>query len=240
VLVRDSPGFVVNRILMPYLNEAVLLVAEGLPIGQIDQSMKRFGMPMGPLELLDQIGLDVAAHVAQAMQPILAGRFEPNTAFERMRSSGLLGQKSGRGFYVHEGKKAQVHSAAQSLLQGAAGAAPELLSKLSPTVHQREARERMVLLMVNEAALALSEGLTDSAEHLDLAMVMGVGWAPHRGGPLCYADTRSLQNVVNALTERAARQGKRFEPCAELKQRAATRTPFTQSVATAHALPKDG
>ncbi len=93
VLVRDSPGFVVNRILMPYLNEAVVLVSEGLDIEQVDRVMKRFGMPMGPLELLDQIGLDVAAHVAQSMQPVLAGRFEPNAAFEKMRVQRLARPK---------------------------------------------------------------------------------------------------------------------------------------------------
>jgi 3-hydroxyacyl-CoA dehydrogenase/enoyl-CoA hydratase/3-hydroxybutyryl-CoA epimerase len=104
VLVKDSPGFVVNRILMPYLNEAVLLVAEGMKVEEVDRVMKRFGMPMGPLELLDQIGLDIAAHVAQSMRPVLGGRFEPNEAFERMRAKGWLGHKSGRGFYIHSGQ----------------------------------------------------------------------------------------------------------------------------------------
>src|SRR6185437_2086474 len=97
VVVRDGPGFVVNRILMPYLNEAVLLLAEGMSIGQVDRAMRRFGMPVGPLALLDEIGLDVAAHVAHSMAPALAGRFEPSDAFERLRSRGWLGTKSGRG-----------------------------------------------------------------------------------------------------------------------------------------------
>jgi 3-hydroxyacyl-CoA dehydrogenase/enoyl-CoA hydratase/3-hydroxybutyryl-CoA epimerase len=224
VVVRDSPGFVVNRILMPYLNEAVLLVAEGLPIEQIDQVMKRFGMPMGPLELLDQIGLDIASHVAGSMQSVLAGRFEPNAAFEKMRAAGLLGQKSGRGFYLHSGKKPKVNVQVQQLLGSGSAASVAL----PPAVRASEGRERMVLLMVNEAALGLSEELAASAAALDLAMVLGTGWAPHRGGPLRYADDRGLTDVIQALTNLAARHGRRFEPCAELKRRAEANEPFTR------------
>ncbi|HEY7425682.1 MAG TPA: 3-hydroxyacyl-CoA dehydrogenase NAD-binding domain-containing protein, partial [Gemmataceae bacterium] len=225
VIVRDSPGFVVNRILMPYLNEAVLLVSEGLAIGQVDRVMKRFGMPMGPLELLDQIGLDIAAHVAQSMQPVLAARLEPNAAFEKMRTAGLLGQKSGRGFYLHGGKKVKVNTLVQDLLhiQGAAGA-PQALPAAA---RLSEGRERMVLLMVNEAALGVSEGLT-TADAIDLAMVLGTGWAPHRGGPLRYAADRGLADIVQALTNLTARHGRRFEPCAELKRRAEATEPFTR------------
>jgi 3-hydroxyacyl-CoA dehydrogenase/enoyl-CoA hydratase/3-hydroxybutyryl-CoA epimerase len=214
VIVRDSPGFVVNRILMPYLNEAVLLVAEGLTIEQVDRVMKRFGMPMGPLELLDQIGLDVAAHVAQSMRPVLAGRFEPNAAFEKMRAAGLLGQKSGRGFYLHGGKKPKINAQVQDLLRD--DNTLSVSSALPPAARATEGRERMVLLMVNEAALALSEQLTANAATLDLAMVLGTGWAPHRGGPLRYAADRGIAEVVQALTALTARYGHRFEPCLEL------------------------
>ncbi|MHB1424445.1 MAG: 3-hydroxyacyl-CoA dehydrogenase NAD-binding domain-containing protein [Gemmataceae bacterium] len=225
VLVRDSPGFVVNRVLMPYLNEAVILVAEGLSIEQVDGVMRRFGMPMGPLELLDQIGLDVAAHVAQAMEPVLAGRFEPNAAFEKMRGAGLLGPKSGRGFYQHGGKKPKVNARAQELLRDTSAS----LSRTLPAAARlTEGRERMVLLMVNEAALGLSEQLTASAAALNLAMVLGSGWAPHRGGPLRYADDRGLADIVQSLTALATRHGRRFEPCAELKRRAETNETFTQ------------
>jgi 3-hydroxyacyl-CoA dehydrogenase / enoyl-CoA hydratase / 3-hydroxybutyryl-CoA epimerase len=229
VVVRDSPGFVVNRILMPYLNEAVILVAEGLTIEQVDRAMKRFGMPMGPLELLDQIGLDVAAHVAQSIQPVLAGRFEPHAVFDKMRAAGLLGQKSGRGFYLHGGKKPKVNSHVQDLLRDQQAAAAA--QALPPGVRQSEGRERMVLLMVNEAAMGLSEGLTANAAAIDLAMVLGTGWAPHRGGPLRYADDRGLADIVQALTNLATRHGRRFEPCAELKRRAEANEPFTQPAA---------
>jgi 3-hydroxyacyl-CoA dehydrogenase/enoyl-CoA hydratase/3-hydroxybutyryl-CoA epimerase len=226
VIVRDSPGFVVNRILMPYLNEAVLLVAEGMAIEKVDAVMKRFGMPMGPLELLDQIGLDVAAHVADSMRPILEGRFEPNTAFEKMRAAGCLGQKSGRGFYLHGKKKLKVNAQVQELLQR--DKPSSAVDSLPEAVRATEGRERMVLLMCNEAALAFSEKLTASAAAMDLAMVLGTGWAPHRGGPLHYLDDRGLTEVVQSLTSLASRYGRRFEPCDELLRRAKTNTCFTR------------
>jgi 3-hydroxyacyl-CoA dehydrogenase/enoyl-CoA hydratase/3-hydroxybutyryl-CoA epimerase len=227
LLVKDSPGFVVNRVLMPYLNEAVVLVAEGMKVQEIDRTMQRFGMPMGPLELLDQVGLDVAAHVARSMQPVLAGRFEPNAAFERMRAEGWLGQKAGRGFYVHKGKRPRVNAQAEALMRGE-GAAGGLAQALPPAARLREARERMVLLTVNEAALACAEGLAATAGVIDLAMVLGTGWAPHRGGPLRYADDRGLADVVQSLADLATRHGRRFEPCAELKRRTEAGERFTQ------------
>jgi 3-hydroxyacyl-CoA dehydrogenase/enoyl-CoA hydratase/3-hydroxybutyryl-CoA epimerase len=225
VLVRDSPGFVVNRILMPYLNEAVILVGEGMGIAQVDRVMKRFGMLMGPLEVLDQVGLDVAAHVARSMTAVVAERFEPNPAFARMQEAGLLGQKSGKGFYIHKGKKTALNAEALVLLQEGGHASSVALP---PAARQAEARERMVLLMVNEAAMALGEGLAENALAIDLAMVLGTGWAPHRGGPLHYADARGLADVVGALRGLAGRHGRRFEPCAELVRRAEQREAFTQ------------
>ncbi len=224
VLVRDGPGFVVNRILMPYLNEAVLLVAEGMAIEQVDRVMKRFGMMAGPLEVLDQVGLDVAAHVASSMGPAMAARFGSNPAFEQMRAAGWLGQKSGQGFYVYRGKKQSPHAAVQALLRTATAAA----SALPPAARLAEARERMVLLSVNEAAAVLAEGLTADAATIDLAMVLGTGWAPHRGGPLRYADDRGPAEVVRALEGLRTRHGQRFEPCAELRRRAEAGVPLTQ------------
>jgi 3-hydroxyacyl-CoA dehydrogenase/enoyl-CoA hydratase/3-hydroxybutyryl-CoA epimerase len=222
VQVKDSPGFVVNRVLLPYLAEAVGLVSEGMKIKDVDHVMRRFGMPMGPLELLDQIGLDVASHVAASMGPVLAGRFEEVSAFEQMRGNGWLGQKSGRGFYTHTGRRPVPNHLAENLLRADASGASALTKALSAAARLTEARERMVLLMVNEAALALSEGVTTTAADLDLAMILGTGWAPHRGGPLRYADDRGLSEVVKALTGLAERRGRRFEPCADLKRRAET------------------
>jgi len=229
VVVRDSPGFVVNRVLTPYLNEATLLVAEEMEIQEIDKGMRRFGMPMGPLELLDQIGLDVAAHVARSLGPVLEGRFGTNPAFEKMREHGWLGQKSGRGFYTHRGRARTPNRLAENLLRAPAPGDGGAVSRaLPPEARASEARERLVLLMVNEAAMAFGEGLAERAEVIDLAMVLGTGWAPHRGGPLRYADERGLAAVVEALDGLAALHGRRFEPCAELKKRAESGGRFTR------------
>lgn len=222
VIVAESPGFIVNRILMPYLHEAVTLIGEGLPIDKIDQTMRKFGMPMGPLELLDQIGLDIAAHVAQSMTNLFQGRFTPSDAFARMRDNGWLGSKNGTGFYRHKGKKARANSLAQNLLKDNA-ISP---IKLPLPVRVAEARERLVLLMVNEATLCLAEGVADSADAIDLAMVMGTGWAPHRGGPLRYADQRGLKEIVAAMDILAGLRGSRLNPCPELKRRASASLPF--------------
>lgn len=217
VCVGDGPGFVVNRILTPYLNEAVLLLGEGLRIDAIDGVMRRFGMPMGPLELLDQVGLDVASHIAKSIQPAFAHRFAPNSAFASMTQQGWLGQKTRVGFYLYHRGKKRVNSAAAQLLR-AAGTPRSLTPALPMPVRLQQARERLVLLMVNEAAMCLGEGLAKDAGKIDLAMVMGTGWAPHRGGPLRYAEDRSPEEIVRVLAELAQQLGPRFEPCRELRQ----------------------
>jgi 3-hydroxyacyl-CoA dehydrogenase / enoyl-CoA hydratase / 3-hydroxybutyryl-CoA epimerase len=226
VIVGDSPGFVVNRILMPYLNEAGMLVAEGMPIEKIDQVMRRFGMPMGPLELLDQVGLDIAAHVAKSIGPAFGERLKPHPALERMCQAGWLGQKSGLGFYRYPGKKKTVHAEALAKLRQELSSEPEA----SPPDFD-EARERMVCLMVNEAAACLSEGLAQSADVIDLAMVLGTGWAPHRGGPLRYADNRGAADIVKTLDALSEKIGARFEPCDELRRRAESRELFYSHLA---------
>jgi 3-hydroxyacyl-CoA dehydrogenase/enoyl-CoA hydratase/3-hydroxybutyryl-CoA epimerase len=233
VRVGDGPGFVVNRILMPYLDEAVRLVGEGLKIKDVDRLMRKFGMPMGPLELLDQIGLDVAAHVADLVRSQLGEQVQADLVFAELKRNGWLGQKSGQGFYIHKGRSPKVNKGAQQVVVQASPAPIDKRSERSSlTLDDRslrvnlpkearlaDARERMVLLMVNEAARVLERGLAD-ADTIDLAMVFGTGWAPHRGGPLRYADTRGIDDVVRSLTSLATRLGSRFDPCAELKRRA--------------------
>lgn len=233
VIVGDSPGFVVNRILMPYLGEAILLAAQRYPIEKIDRTMRRFGMPMGPFELLDQVGLDVAAHIARTMHAAFGHRLGGSSAagdiihtFDQFCQQGWLGQKSGKGFYLHGGKKATLHTAALALLPRAQD---QQISN-SPVPHSesalQEARDRLVLLMVNEAAACLDEGLGDRADVIDLAMVFGTGWAPHRGGPLRYADDRGIADVVDSLHALARKYGSQFEPCNELRRRLETRELF--------------
>jgi 3-hydroxyacyl-CoA dehydrogenase/enoyl-CoA hydratase/3-hydroxybutyryl-CoA epimerase len=217
VVVKDSPGFLVNRILMPYLNEAVLLAVEGMPASLIDRRMRRFGMPMGPLELLDQVGLDVAAHIARSVQPLLGERFPPNPVFSRMQEQGWLGQKSGVGFFRYKSHKKRENAELCGLLAKARTGEFRL-------PEDDEALDRMVLLMVNEAAACLGDSVVDRSECVDLAMVLGTGWAPHRGGPLRYAAERGWENVVRRLEELATKLGPRFEPCPELRQRVVPET----------------
>jgi 3-hydroxyacyl-CoA dehydrogenase/enoyl-CoA hydratase/3-hydroxybutyryl-CoA epimerase len=178
--------------------------------------MLRFGMPMGPLELLDQIGLDVAAHVAEMVREQLGEQAPASLAFAEMAKNGWLGQKSGKGFYIHRKRSTKVNKAAQEMLRTQPGATP---SSLPETVRLVDARERMVLLMVNEAARVLERGLAN-AETIDLAMVFGTGWAPHRGGPLRYATDRGAGEVVDALAALEGILGPRFAPCATLRERA--------------------
>jgi 3-hydroxyacyl-CoA dehydrogenase/enoyl-CoA hydratase/3-hydroxybutyryl-CoA epimerase len=213
VIVKDSPGFVVNRVLMPYLDEAVRLVREGVEIEDVDRAMRRFGMPMGPLELLDQIGIDVAAHVARSLPKEHTTRFPPSPAFERMVEKGWLGVKKDIGFYKYNKKKL----GNIELLPLIRDVPESLLASLPVDVQIRECRERMVLLMLNEASACLAEGLAD-ADTIDLAMVMGTGWAPHRGGPLHYLRERGEGEVAKTLRSLAERLGPRFEPCGALKQ----------------------
>jgi 3-hydroxyacyl-CoA dehydrogenase/enoyl-CoA hydratase/3-hydroxybutyryl-CoA epimerase len=227
VVIGDSPGFIVNRILVPYLNEAGMLVAEGMPVESIDRVMRRFGMPMGPLELLDQVGLDIAAHVAGSIKELFAGRLTPHPALERMCEHGWLGQKAGRGFYRYLGKKKVVDREAMEELRRELGASG------SPHVVNEHAEDRMVCLMVNEAALALAEGLGEHAEDIDLAMVLGTGWAPHRGGPLRYADNRGIADIVKTLESLAHTCGPRFAPCGELRRRLESKQAFYADLALA-------
>jgi 3-hydroxyacyl-CoA dehydrogenase/enoyl-CoA hydratase/3-hydroxybutyryl-CoA epimerase len=227
VVVKDSPAFVVNRILMPYLNEATIQAQ--LPAHLVDRSMKRFGMPMGPLELLDQIGLDVAAHVEKSMRPYFGKRFPENHVFEQMCQRGWLGQKSGAGFYKYGRGKPRTNQHAQTRFNGRTiDLSPEAASMRYRVTEEslRQGRDCLVLVMLNEAAACLGEGLVATADQIDLAMVFGTGWAPHRGGPLHYADTLGIPTVVSRLNELARVHGLRFEPCAELCHRAETGEPF--------------
>lgn len=225
VVVNDSPGFLVNRILVPYLNEAVRLAAEGVTFERIDRVMRRFGMPMGPLELLDQVGLDVAAEVAASIAISPFGRFARNAVLARMCERGWLGRKSAAGFYEYRGKAKRANRNVQPILRESA---PPLATRAAPQarVSLPEIRERMVLVMVNEAAACLAGGVADTAEVVDLAMVLGAGWAPHRGGPLRYADELGAAMVVERLVDLCAVAGSRFEPCDDLRQRAERGQPF--------------
>ncbi|MFC4993582.1 3-hydroxyacyl-CoA dehydrogenase NAD-binding domain-containing protein [Rubritalea tangerina] len=179
VVVQDSPGFVVNRILVPYLIRAAQLFADGIAPEQIDNAMLNFGMPMGPLRLLDEVGLDVAHHVAQTLSHAFPDHITIPTLFDELLEQGVLGKKSGEGFYIHN--------------QGATQPNPNIQPGSSPSLSSQEIQDQLVILMSREAARCLDENIAESAADIDFAMVMGTGYAPFRGGPLRHAtDTQIL------------------------------------------------
>ena len=169
VVVKDSPGFLVNRVLMPYLIEAGRLAESGLPVTFIDEAMLDFGMPMGPLRLLDEIGLDVAVHVAETMVAAFGERFAPPLLLADLVRAGHLGKKSGRGFYRHEGSRAF----------------PETFATPPRVLPQKaEIADGLDDLMVEESKCCLAEGLVRDADAINLSLILGAGYSPFRGGPL--------------------------------------------------------
>ncbi len=220
IVVADSPGFLVNRILFPYMDEAVRLVTEGIPGEVVDKEAVRFGMPMGPLELLDQVGIDVAADVAGTLGKM---RNEPGPTPERLASmakEGSTGQKSGRGFYTYEGGKRgkATHWAIPSTVQSSPASNSDATGL---TAIQR----RLVYPMINEAAKCL-EGVVREAWAVDLGMVLGTGFAPFRGGPLHVADAVGIPLLVSGLDELSRSAGNRYEPCTLLRSMAADQKMF--------------
>ncbi|MBL9133696.1 MAG: hypothetical protein JNG86_20975, partial [Verrucomicrobiaceae bacterium] len=169
VVVKDSPGFLVNRILVPYLMEAVRLHESGVPVKDIDDAMLEFGVPMGPIRLLDEIGLDVAAHVAKTLAAAFPDRFPKSEMLGKMVAAGHLGKKSGQGFYKYEDGKEIVPAAHHDLPR------------------HESIGTNLALLISQEAMKCLKEGIARNADDIDLAMVLGTGYPPFRGGPITFA-----------------------------------------------------
>jgi len=207
VLVKDSPGFVVNRVLMPYLVEAARLFECGADTGEIDEAMLDFGMPMGPLRLVDEVGTDVSMHVAETLASHYHRRMAVPEVLARLVKGGQLGRKSGEGFYLHRGKEAAPSEDASRFVKDDSTA----------NLDRVDLELRMVLLMVNEAARCVEEGIVSGPEDVDFAMIMGAGFAPFRGGPLRHTDTVGVANLVREMNRLVDDGETRFEPCALLK-----------------------
>lgn len=187
---RSAPGFVVNRILTPYLNEAMFAADEGIALALIDQAAVEFGMPMGPVELADTVGLDVCLHVGRILAQAF-GRSAPDR-LARLVEAKQLGRKSGRGFYEWRD--------GHPVKPPASGAPPPDLA------------DRLILPMLNESVACLRERVVEEADLLDAGVIFGTGFAPFRGGPLAYARARGMGAVVRRLEELEGRYGKRFTP----------------------------
>jgi 3-hydroxyacyl-CoA dehydrogenase/enoyl-CoA hydratase/3-hydroxybutyryl-CoA epimerase len=188
---RSAPGFVVNRVLMPYMIEAVRVAEDGVPLALIDKAAVDFGMPMGPVELADTVGLDVSASVAKVFETEF-GLPMPAELTKKVEA-GHLGRKSGRGFYEWRKGKAVKPDAD--------------MDDMPPNL-----ADRLMLPMINEAVACLREGVVDDQDLLDAGVIFGTGFAPFRGGPIHYANTRGHSEIVTVLRGLAAQYGDRFEP----------------------------
>jgi 3-hydroxyacyl-CoA dehydrogenase / enoyl-CoA hydratase / 3-hydroxybutyryl-CoA epimerase len=217
IVVKDSPGFWVNRILTPYMNEAGQLLAEGIAIEELDELMVQFGFPVGPITLLDEVGMDVAEKVAAVMYEAFGDRFAPAAAFAGLVKAGRLGRKAGKGFYDYSrGKKGGVDAAVYQLLGIQPNGGPR----------PAEAIQRLVLAMLNEAARAVGEGIVRTPRDGDIAAIFGFGFPPFRGGPLRHADDLGAGRLVGELERLAERVGPRFAPCDLLREQAARGAKF--------------
>jgi 3-hydroxyacyl-CoA dehydrogenase/enoyl-CoA hydratase/3-hydroxybutyryl-CoA epimerase len=192
VAVKGTPGFLVNRILMPYLLEALRLYSEGVPGPVLDREARKFGMPMGPIELADTVGLDVCASVGKELAPFLGLELPPG--LEEKLEAGKRGKKDGQGLYVWQDGKPQKPEVEQDYV-------------MPPDV-----QERMILPMVNEAIACLDDGVVDDADLLDAGVIFGTGFAPFRGGPIQYARTEGVDKLKMKLQQLAQRHGERFSP----------------------------
>ena len=207
IVVADRPGFWVNRILSPYLNEAGHLLMEGTPIEAIDRTMTKFGFPVGPIALLDEVGLDVAAKGGGVMHQAFGERLKPADAIGKMLADNRLGRKNGRGFYRYEGgKKAGVDHPVYRLLS------------ITPSdrVSPQTIEQRLVYAMLNEAAMAAGEGVVRSPRDGDIGAIFGIGFPPFRGGPLRMIDDLGAAQVVSTLRALMAEFGPRFAPAGSL------------------------
>jgi 3-hydroxyacyl-CoA dehydrogenase / enoyl-CoA hydratase / 3-hydroxybutyryl-CoA epimerase len=221
IVVNDGPGFYANRILSPYINEAGLLLDQGVAIDIIDKALVDFGFPVGPITLIDEVGLDVATKAGKIMADAFPDRMDPAKSIQAVVAAGRYGRKSKKGFYTYDkdGKKGDVDPSVYGLWlkpgsipvaksietpEGDTGSIPEM-----PAV---QIQQRTVLAMLNEAVRCLSEGIIRSARDGDVGAVFGIGFPPFRGGPFRYMDTLGIKLVVQRLEDLNARFPGRFEP----------------------------
>jgi 3-hydroxyacyl-CoA dehydrogenase / enoyl-CoA hydratase / 3-hydroxybutyryl-CoA epimerase len=218
VLVQDSPGFLVNRVLFPYLLEAAEMFQSGVSAEAIDQALLQWGMPMGPLRLIDEIGVDITVDIADTLEKAFGERDRPPEILRKMPEAGMLGRKSGGGFYKYEGKQQTPNEA---LREWRSHSEPRTLSGSSDDI-----TNRLTFLMVNEAARCLEEKVVAAPEDADYGMVLGTGFPTFRGGPLRHAENYGLKKLVTEMDGLRGQAGEKFAPCDLLRQHAQNGTTF--------------
>jgi 3-hydroxyacyl-CoA dehydrogenase/enoyl-CoA hydratase/3-hydroxybutyryl-CoA epimerase len=211
IVVNDGPGFYTSRILAPYMNEAAHLLAEGADIAELDRALVEFGFPVGPITLLDEVGIDVAQKVGPIMEAAFGKRMAAPRALEKVVAEGRLGRKNKKGFYTYEGKKKEVDVSVYELLPH---------GKNRKQLDAREMAERCALQMVNEAVRCLEEGILRGARDGDVGAIFGLGFPPFLGGPFRYADSLGPSELLRRLEHYQEKYGERFTPAPSLVERA--------------------
>ena len=203
IVVRDGPGFYTTRTLAAYLNEAGRLLEDGVTVEQVDSAMTAFGFPVGPLTLLDEVGIDVGAKVATVLHARLGERMAPPESMQRVVEDGRLGRKNKRGFYSYEGRRKRVDGSVYGVVP---------VAEPRRSMKAEELRERLVLAFLNEAVFCLQDDILRSARDGDVGAVFGLGYPPFLGGPFRDLDRRGARAVVEGLEDLARKHGERFRP----------------------------
>ncbi|MFT6692830.1 MAG: 3-hydroxyacyl-CoA dehydrogenase/enoyl-CoA hydratase/3-hydroxybutyryl-CoA epimerase, partial [Colwellia sp.] len=222
IVVKDKAGFYVNRILAPYMNEAAILLLDGEPIDKIDKALVKFGFPVGPMQLLDEVGIDVGAKIGPILQADLGDRFSPPPAFDKLLADGRLGKKVGKGFYQYQ--KNSFAKTIQNTLKGIKSGQKQIdetiydLLSIKPmgSLSAVEISKRCTYMMLNEAARCVDEGIVRNARDGDIGAIFGIGFPPFLGGPLRYIDNIGAKSVVAQLSQWAEQHGERYTPCQAL------------------------
>ncbi|MEI6860427.1 MAG: fatty acid oxidation complex subunit alpha FadJ [Shewanella sp.] len=220
IVVQDGAGFYVNRILALYMNEAAQLLLEGQSVEHLDNALVKFGFPVGPMTLLDEVGIDVGAKISPILETELGERFKAPAAFDKLLNDDRKGRKNGKGFYLYGGKgKKKAKQVDESVYQ-VLGLKPGVNGELS------EVAQRCVVQMLNEAVRCLEEGIIASPRDGDIGAIFGIGFPPFLGGPFHYVDTLGADVLVATLEAYQAKHGNRFAPCDRLKEMAASHQRF--------------
>ncbi|WP_286265606.1 fatty acid oxidation complex subunit alpha FadJ [Thalassotalea atypica] len=210
IVVKDKAGFYVNRILAPYMNEAALQLLEGEPVEKLDKALVKFGFPVGPMQLLDEVGIDIGGKIGPILKAELGERFDTPSAFGKLIEDGRLGKKSNKGFYLY----------GTSAKKGKKQVDESIYNLLGITVNGKSSAEdiakRCVYTMLNEAVRCLDEGIVRNARDGDIGAIFGIGFPPFLGGPFRYLDKVGAVNVVAQLNQWASQYGERFTPCEAL------------------------
>jgi 3-hydroxyacyl-CoA dehydrogenase/enoyl-CoA hydratase/3-hydroxybutyryl-CoA epimerase len=226
IVVADGAGFYSSRILGPYLNEASFLLNEGVPIERIDEALENWGFPVGPLALLDEVGIDVGAKVGHVLQGAFGERMTAAPGVERLLSDQRLGKKNQRGFYLYGPAKKGQKEVDRSVY-------PLLSVDPSRALAPTEVAQRCALQMINEAARCFGEGILRNARDGDVGAIFGLGFPPFRGGPFHYVDSVGASEVVRRLEGYQTTLGLRFTPAPVLLAMAKTGATFYGSSAVA-------